>query len=198
GDAAGELYRVDLDGPLPVDLGMQAYRRLAFSDGRTATLGSLALDPATRRIFLGEENGTRLYRLEPDGRVVRYSRGLHRVPAGGALAFDAQGRLLVLDFVDRTLAPGEDTGPGGLEPLREEDYRGPLLFRLTLDPTLALPRQLDRLVPIFPRPWGSRTLGYMGHFVAVAPLPAGDNALLEATGALLRLLADGRRRRRTP
>ncbi len=191
GDAAGELYHIELDGRLPVDLGMQASRRLGFSDGRTATLGSLALDPATRRLFLGEENGTRVYRLEPDGRLARYAIGLHRVPAGGALAFDAEGRLLVLDFIDRTLAPGEDSGPRGLEPLREDDYRGPLLFRLTLDPTFALPRQLDRLVPLFPRSGETRTPGYMGHFVAVAPLPSGEVALLEPTGALLRLLPDG-------
>jgi NHL repeat len=191
GDAAGELYHVDLDAPLPVDLAMQASRRLGFSDGRTATLGSLALDPATRQLFLGEENGTRVYRLELDGRLARYAIGLHRVPAGGALAFDAQGRLLVLDFVDRTLAPGEDSGPRGLEPLREGDYRGPLLFRLTLDPSFALPRRLDRLVPLFPRLGETRTEGYMGHFIAVAPLPSGEVALLDPTGAVLRLLPDG-------
>ena len=191
GDAAGELYHVDLNERLPVDLTMRATHRLGFSDGRTATLGSLAMDPATHQLFLGEENGTRIYRLDPDGRLARYATGLHRVPAGSALAVDARGRLLVLDYVDRTLAPGEDSGPRGLEPLREDDYRGPLLFRLTLDPSIALPRRLDRAIPLFPRPGAPQPSGFLGYLVAVAPLPSGEIALLEPTGTLFRLLPDG-------
>jgi len=191
GDAAGELYHVDLGGRLPVDLGMRASSRLGFSEGRTATLGSLALDPVSRQLFLGEENGTRIYRLGPDGALTRYATGLHRIPATSALAVDAQGRLLVLDYVDRTLAPGEDGGTRGLEPLREDDYRGPLLFRLTPDPSIVLPRRLDRAIPLFPRPGGPKPAGFLGYLVAVAPLPAGEVALLEPTGALLRLRPDG-------
>jgi len=191
GDAAGELYHVDLSGRLPVDLRMRASARLGFTEGRPATLGSLALDPASRQLFLGEENGTRVYRLGPDGALVRYATGLHRVPAGSALAVDAQGRLLVLDYVDRTLAPGEDAGAQGLESLREDDYRGPLLFRLAPDASIALPRRLDRAIPLFPRRGAPRPAGFLGYLVAVAPLPSGDIALLEPTGALFRLLPDG-------
>jgi hypothetical protein len=191
GDAAGELYRVDLGGRLPVDLGMRASVRLSFSPGRTATLGSFALDPATRQLFVGEENGTRIYRLTTDGALAPYATGLHRVPAGSALAVDAEGRLLVLDYVDRTLAPGEDSGPRGLEPLREDDYRGPLLFRLAPDPSIALPRRLDRAIPLFPRPGGPRPAGFLGYLVAVAPLPSREIALMEPTGALFRLSPDG-------
>jgi hypothetical protein len=191
GDVAGELYRVELDQTLPVDLTLRDSRRLAFSDGRTATLGSVALDPATHELFLGEENGTRIYRLEPGAEMARYAVGLHRVPAGGALAVDAEGRLLVVDYVDRRLAPGEDPPPRGLEPLRDEDYRGPLVFRLARDPTVALPRRLDRAIPIFPRLGAAPVRGLLGYFVAVAPLPAGEVALLEPTGALFRLRPDG-------
>ncbi len=190
GDTAGELYHVDLGGTLPVDAVRPAHR-LAFSEGRSATFGSLALDPVTHQLFLGEENGTRVYRLEPAGELARYATGLHRVPAGGGLALDQDGRLLVLDYVDRTLAPGEEGGPRGLEPLREDEYRGPLLFRLARDPSVPLPRRLDRAIPLFPRLGTGRIPGLLGYFVAVAPLPAGDVALLEPTGALLRLLPGG-------
>ena len=191
GDVAGELYQVELDQPLPVDLTLRASRRLAFSGGRTATLGSVALDPATHRLFLGEENGTRIYRIERGGDMVPYATGLHRVPAGGALAVDAEGRLLVLDYVDRRLAPGEEPLPRGLEPLRDEDYRGPLVFRVSSDPTVALPRHLDRAIPIFPKLGAAPVRGLLGYFTAVVPLPAGDVALIEPTGALFRLRPDG-------
>jgi streptogramin lyase len=191
GDAAGELYHVDLSGQLPLDLKMRAARRLEFSEGRTATLGSLALDPASRQLFVGEENGTRIYRLDPGGTLARYATGLHRVPAGSGLAVDARGRLLVLDYVDRTLAPGEDSGPRSLEPLREDDYRGPLLFRLAPDPSIVLPRRLDRAIPLFPKPGSPKPAGFLGYLVAVAPLPSGEIALLEPTGALFRLRPDG-------
>ena len=191
GDVAGEIYQVDLDLPLPADLTLHAAHRLAFSHGRTATLGSLALDPATHQIFLGEENGTRIYRLERGGDPVPYATGLHRVPAGGALAVDAEGRLLVLDYVDRRLAPGEEPLPRGLEPLRDEGYRGPLVFRVASDPSVALPRRLDRAIPIFPKLGGAPVRGLLGYFAAVATLPAGDVALIEPTGALFRLRPDG-------
>jgi hypothetical protein len=191
GEAAGELYHVDLRGPLPVDLRMRATNRLGFTEGRPATLGSLALDPASRQLYLGEENGTRIYRLGPTGALTRYATGLHRVPAGSALAVDAQGRLLVLDYVDRMLAPGEDAGAQGLESLREDDYRGPQIFRLSPDPSIPLPRRLDRAIPLFPRRGGPRPAGFLGYLVAVAPMPSGEIALLEPTGALFRLLPDG-------
>lgn len=191
GDAAGELYQIELDQPLPADLTLGASRRLAFSQGRTATLGSLALDPATHQLFLGEENGTRIYRIERGGDLVPYAIGLHRVPAGGALAVDAEGRLLVLDYVDRRLAPGEEPLPRGLELLRDEDYRGPLVFRVSSDPSVALPRRLDRAIPIFPKLGAAPVRGLLGYFAAVAALPGGDVALIEPTGALFRLRPDG-------
>jgi hypothetical protein len=192
GDVAGELYHVDLDAGLPVDLARRPAVRLGFSGGRTATLGSLALDPASRQLFLGEENGTRIYRRGADGTLVPFATGLHRIPAGSALAVDVEGRLLVLDYVDRTLAPGEESGPRGLEPLREDDYRGPLIFRLAPDPSIALPRRLERAIPLFPRPGSARPAGFLGYLVAVAPLPSGEIALLEPTGVLSRLGPDGR------
>src|SRR5262249_8095301 len=69
--------------------------------------------------------------------------------------------------------------------------RGPLLFRLGRDPTIALPRRLDHAIPLFPKLGAVPARGLLGYFVAVAALPPGDVALLDPTGALLRLRADG-------
>src|SRR5262245_50628214 len=107
GDTAAELYRFDLHGELPVDLSRLPRVRIPFADARTATLGSLAVDPRTRELFLGEENGTRIYRLSLDERLGLYAMGLHRLAGGGTLAFDDAGRLLVVDYTEPNVAPGE-------------------------------------------------------------------------------------------
>jgi hypothetical protein len=192
GDSAGEIYRVDLDGELPVDLSRQPRVRIPFADARTATLGSLALDPASRQLFLGEENGSRIYQLAPDERLTVYATGLHRLPGGSPLAFDARGRLVIVDHVDPGVSRPEERAPPGLEQFREDDYRGPLVFRLALEPGIPLPRRLDRLAPSFPRAWGGRQGGaLLPRLISVAPLPTGDLALLSSTGELFRLAADG-------
>jgi len=190
GDTAGELYRVDLRGELPVDLSRQPRVRIPFADPRMATLGSLALDPRTRELFLGEENGTRIYRLTLDERLVLHATGLHRLAGGGALAFDEAGRLLVVDYTEPTVAPGEDRGPPGLEALREDDYRGPLVFRLTLDREIPEPRHLERVPPLFPRGWRAKGPALLPRMISVAPVGK-DIVLLATTGELFRLTADG-------
>jgi hypothetical protein len=190
GDAAGELYRVDLRGALPVDLSREPRVRIPFADVRTATLGSLALDPRTRELFLGEENGTRIYRLTLDERLTLHATGLHKLAGGGTLVFDGTGRLLVVDYTEPTVAPGEDRGPPGLEALREDDYRGPLVFRLTLDSAIPEPRRLERVPPLFPRAWRARAPGFLPRIISVAPIGR-DLALLATTGELFRLTSDG-------
>jgi hypothetical protein len=192
GDSAGELYRVDLGGELPADLSRQPRVRIPFADARTATLGSLALDPASRQLFLGEENGSRVYRLAPDERLTLYATGLHRLPGGSTLAFDARGRLVIVDHVDPAISRPEERPPPGLESFHEDDYRGPLVFRLALEPGIPLPRRLDRLAPLFPRAWGGRQGGaLLPRLISVAPLPTGELALLSSTGELFRLAAEG-------
>ncbi len=192
GDVACEVHRVALTGELPVDLSRQPRVRIPFADARLATLGSLALDPLTRELFLGEENGSRIYRLSADERLTVYATGLQRLAGGGVLAFDRTGRLLVVDYVDPRLAPGEDRGPPGLESLREEDYYGPLLFRLALEADVALPRRLDRVVPLFPRGWGGRRgSGLLPRFISVAEAAGGTIALLSSSGEVFRLGSDG-------
>src|SRR5215813_6773895 len=64
GDAAGEIYRLDLRAPLPIDASRVPRVVIPFADQiRKAVLGSLAVDPRSGNVFLGEENGNRIYRL---------------------------------------------------------------------------------------------------------------------------------------
>src|SRR5881394_2990737 len=113
GDSAGEVYRLDLSA-LPVDVSRLPRVRVPFLDGRLATLGSMALEPASRDLFVGEENGTRVYRLDAHERLTPYLDGLRRLPGGSALTFDGAGRLLLVDHADPLLSPIEDRPPAGL------------------------------------------------------------------------------------
>lgn len=191
GDAAGEIYRIDLDGALPVDLSRRPAIRVPFSDRHATTLGSLAIAPATRDLFLGEENGSRLWRLTGDEQLTLYATGLHRLVGGASMAFDREGRLLLVDFADPLLNEGEQRPPAGFEQFREEDYRGPLVLRLTLDPTLPLPRRLAAAPPLFPRAWGGRAGGaHLPRMISLAP--RGDEIfLLTSSGDVHRLASDG-------
>ena len=189
GDSAGEIYRLDLDGALPVDFTHRPRVRVPFLDRRLATLGSLALEPGSRDLFLGEENGTRVYRLDGDERLTLYVDGLRRLPGGSALAFDSSGRLVLVDHADPLLSPEPERPPAGLEQFRDEDYRGPLVFRLTLDPTVPPPRRVDRIPPLFPRAWGGRSGGaLLPRIVAVAP--AGEGLVVLGSGGTLYRLAN--------
>ncbi len=193
--AAGEIYRVALDAARPVDLSHEPRVRIPFADARLATLGSLAVDPQTHELFLGEENGNRLYRLSADERLSLYATGLHRLAGGGTLTFDGMGRLLVVDYVDPFTAPGEEHGPPALETLREEDYRGPVLLRLALEADIPLPRRLDRAAPLYPRAWGGGRRGaLLPRFISLAAGPANDVTLLGSSGEVLRVAPDGRLR----
>jgi hypothetical protein len=192
GDSAGEIYRLPLDVDAPVDLARQPRVRIPFADPSAATLGSMALDPRSGDLFLGEENGTHVWRLGADERLALYATGLRRLAGGSTLAFDRFGRLVLVDYADPYLSQPDERPPPGLEQLREEDYRGPLVFRLTLDPSLPLPRRLGSLPPLFPRAWGGRAGGGMlPHLISVAPLPHGDLLLLTSGGGLYRLGGDG-------
>jgi hypothetical protein len=192
GDAAGEIYRLDLDGPLPADLSRRPAVRIPFSDPRATTLGSLAIEPKSRDLFLGEENGSRLWRLNADEQLSLYASGLHRLVGGSAMAFDVHGRLWIVDFADPLLTEGEQRPPSGLEQFRDEDYRGPLIFRLTLDPTLPLPRRLATAPPVFPRNWAGKAAGgaSIPRLISLVAR-AEDTLLLSSSGDVYRLAADG-------
>src|SRR5512132_1791472 len=94
GDSAGEIHRVDLDETFPVDVSRRPRVRVPFVDARLATLGSMALEPTTHDLFLGEENGTRVYRLDADERLSLYVDGLRRPPraAGSCRSAHLTGR----------------------------------------------------------------------------------------------------------
>lgn len=192
GDAAAEIYRVDLDGELPADLSHQPRVRIPFLDSRMSSLGSLAVQPSTRELFLGEENGTRVYRLRVDERLTLYATGLRRLPGGSALAFDGQGRLVIIDYVDPQLSEDEERTPPGLEQFRDEDYRGPLVFRLPLDAGIPLPRRLGARGPLFPRGWARRAGGaLLPRLISVAPVGEDELVFLASSGDMFRLNADG-------
>ena len=192
GDVAGEIYRVDLGASLPIDLSREPHVRVPYAEPQMASLGSLAVDPVTGRLFLGEENGRRIYRLSSDEHLSLYATGLRRLAGGSTLAFDGLDRLLVLDYVDPAVSPGEDRGPPGLEDLEREDYRGPLLYALGLESAVPLPRRLDRLAPLYPRAWGGRKGGaLLPRLISLARLPGGGPVLLSSAGQLFRLTAEG-------
>jgi hypothetical protein len=192
GDSAGELYRVDLDAPRPVDLARQPRVRIPFPAANPTTLGSLALHRASRAVFLGEENGRRIYRLTTDEQLSLYATGLRRLLGGSTLLVDPTGRLVVVDYADPLLQRDDEADLPGLEQFRDEDYRGPLIFRLDTGADVALPRRISRLAPLFPRGWGGRAGGgLLPRLVSAADLGNGDLALLASSGDLYRLGSDG-------
>jgi hypothetical protein len=192
GDAAGELYRVDLDATRPVDLSRQPRVRIPYPAANPTTLGSLALHRASRAVFLGEENGRRIYRLDIDERLTLYATGLRRLLGGSTLLVDGAGRLVVVDYADPLLQRDDEAELPGLEQFRDEDYRGPLIVRLDVGPDIALPRRVSRLAPLFPRGWGGRAGGgLLPRLVSAADLGHGELALLASSGELFRLGTDG-------
>lgn len=179
------------DGDGPKDLANEPVVRVPFRDGAGTTLGSLAVDPASGALFMGEENGTRIWRLAADGELTLYAIGIHRLSGGSTLAFDAEGRLLILDYTDPLVTRSSERVPPGLEHFREDDYRGPLVLRVTLDAAVPLPRRLQQLPPLFPRAWGGRGGGRMlPHLISLASSPRGDLLLLSSAGDLYRLGPD--------
>ena len=194
GDSAGEIFRVLLDASGSVDLAGAPRVRIPFASGpHKFSLGSLAVDPRSGDLFLGEENGTRIYRLSADSRLEPFAVGLHRLGGGGTLAFDGQGRLLVVDYADPSIeASSERPSPPAFEWLRDEDYRGPLLFRLDLDPEVTLPRDLARAAPLFPHGWGGRAGGgLLPRLISVAAAPGGAVFALGSMGEVFRVSAAG-------
>jgi hypothetical protein len=193
GDAAGEIVRFPTDGAMPRDLSREPITAIPFRDGAGTTLGSLAVEPGTGALFLGEENGTRLWRLARDGSFTLYATGLHRLAGGSTLAFDREGRLLVLDYTDPLINRSSERVPPGLEHFRDDDYRGPLVLRLTLDAAVPLPRRLQQVPPLFPRAWGAASSGrLLPHLIAVAVHPRGDVIVLSSAAELFRLGVDNR------
>lgn len=194
GDAAAEIYRLDVTGPSPLDVSRAPRVVIPFADEpRKTAFGSLAVDPRSDDLVLGEENGNRIYRLTADKRLLPLAVGLHHLVGGTSLAFDRAGRLLVLDFVSPAGQLRSETAPPGLDVFSPEGYQGPVILRFDPSEATPLPRRLDLLSPLFPRGWTRGSGRGLPPFrlISVAVGPAGDLFFLSALGEILTLTADG-------
>jgi hypothetical protein len=194
GDAAGEIYRLDLRGSLPVDAARLPRVVIPFPDEpRKAVFGSLALDPRSGDVFLGEENGNRIYRLGDDQRLQAVVVGLNHLLGGTALTLDRRGRLVFLDYASpETHLRSETPLPPSLSWLIEDGYRGPLVFRIDPREERPLPRRADLLVPILPRSETTRAgREPMWRLIGVTATPGDDLVFLSAVGEVFRLGSDG-------
>jgi hypothetical protein len=196
GEAAAEVFSLDLAQPLPVDASRSPRIVIPFARGpRKTAFGSLAIAPGSGDVYLGEENGNRVYRLTPGPHLVPVAVGLRHLVGGSSLAFDARGRLLLLDYASPETALRAETAlPPELDWLAAEAYRGPLVFRVEIGPTAPLPRRLDFVPPLYPRGWVTGgTAEILSRFMSLVAAPAGDVLLLDSLGQVFRLDAEGLR-----
>jgi len=194
GDAAAEIYRVDLGGPLPVDATRVPRVVVPFADeSRKTVFGSLALDPQSGDLFLGEENGNRIYRLGADQRLQAVVVGLNHLLGGTALALDRQGRLVVLDYASpETHLRSETPLPPSLSWLIDEGYRGPLVFRIDPREERPLPRRVDLIAPVLPKTEAADVRREpLWRLIGVAAVGGDDLVFLSSVGEVLRLGPDG-------
>ena len=193
GDAAAELYRIDLGHSLPVDAAQAPRVVIPFaSEPRKTVLGSLAVDTRTGDLYLGEENGNRIYRLEADQRLRTVVVGLNHLLGGSAIDVDQHGRLVFLDYASPEMHLRSETPlPPSLSWLTEEGYRGPEVFRVDIHEPRPLPRRADLLLPILPRSEATGA-GKEPMWRLIAVTASGDDlVLLSAVGELFRLGPDG-------
>jgi hypothetical protein len=194
GDSAAEIYRFDLRGAPLVDAARAPRVVIPFADElRKTVFGSLAVDARSGDVFLGEENGNRIYRLGVDQRLQALAVGLNHLLGGSALALDRQGRLIFLDYASQeTHLRSEAPLPPSLSWLTEEGYRGPLVFRIDPREERPLPRRADLLAPIVPRggtiPAGREPLWRL---IGVVAATGEDLILLSSVGEVFRLGPDG-------
>ena len=194
GDVAGEVYRLDLRGPLPIDAARVPRVVIPFADElRKTVFGSLAVDPRSGNLFLGEENGNRIYRLGDDQRLQAVAVGLNHLLGGTALTLDRRGRLVFVDYASpESHLRSETPLPPSLSWLVDEGYRGPLVFRIDLTEERPLPRRADLLVPILPRSETTRPdREPMWRLIGVTATQGDDLVFLSSVGEVLRLGPDG-------
>lgn len=197
GDAAGEIYRIDLSRPLPADAARMPRVVIPFvEEQRKMVFGSLAVDPRNDDLFLGEENGNRIYRLGADQRLQTVAVGLNHLLGGGALALDQQRRLVFLDYSSpETQLRSEAPLPPSLSWLMDEGYRGPLVFRIDPREQRPLPRRADLLAPVLPRGGAIRASQEpLWRLVGVTATVDDDLVFLSSVGEVLRLSPDGKLR----
>ncbi len=191
--AAAEIVWLDLGGA-PVDASRLPRVVVPFAtEPRKASFGSLAVDPSSGDLLLGEENGNRIYRFSTDRRLTSLAVGLQHLVGGSAFAVDGHGRLVVVDYLSAdTQLRSETPPPPGLDVLSDRDYQGPLIFRIDLNDEGPRPRRLDLVTPLFPRHLTS-TPGRepLPRFVSVAARPDGEVIVLSSLGEVWTLTAGG-------
>ena len=200
GDAAAEIFWLDPRGALPVNASVAPRVVIPFAEGpRKTALGSLAVDPRSGDLFLGEENGNRIYRLTGDKRLTPIVVGLNHLLGGSSLAADPEGRVVVLDYASfESQLRSEAPLPPSLDWLAAEGYTGPLVFRIDPEENVPLPRHLELVAPIFPKRPVRRVAGEPLHrFIAVVPMGQGELTLLNSVGEVFVLSSDGDLRRLT-
>ena len=194
GDAAAEIYRLDLRGSLPIDAARVPRVVVPFTaEARKTVFGSLALDAQSGDLFLGEENGNRIYRLGGDRRLQAMVVGLNHLLGGTALTLDRRGRLVFVDYASsETHLRSETPLPPSLSWLVEEGYRGPLVFRIDPAEDRPLPRRVDLLVPVFPRRDAARLdREPMWRLIGVTATSGDELVFLSSVGEVLKLGSDG-------
>ena len=197
GDSAAEIFWLDPVGPMPINATPVPRIVIPFADGpRKNALGRLAVDPRSEDLFLGEENGNRIYRLGADKRLTRVVIGVNHLLGGTSFVTDSAGRLVVLDYASfESQMRSEAPLPPSLDWLAVEDYQGPLVFRIDPAADVPLPRRLDVVAPVFPKPPVRRHVGEpLDRFIAVAARAEGEVALLTSVGEMFLLTTDGRLR----
>jgi len=195
GDAAAEIYRVDLRSSLPAEAARTPHVVIPFPDEpRKTTLGSLAVESGSGDLILGEENGNRIYRLEAGQRLQTLVVGLNHLLGGSAIALDHLGRLVFVDYESPEMhLRSEEPLPPSLSWLTEEGYRGPVAFRIGVHEDRALPRRADLLTSILPH---METKGSEAPWRLIGVTTVGDDLVfLSAVGEVLRLGSDGELRR---
>ncbi len=198
GDAAAEIVWLDLAGRVPIDASRVPRVVVPFSDPpRQTALGSLAVDPRSGSVVLGEENGNRIYRLAGDKRLTPLVVGLNHLLGGSGFVIDRYGRLVVLDDASfHAQRRSEASPPPSLELLGAEEYQGPLVFRIDLEEDMPLPRRADLISPFFPRFSARRAAGERAlRFIAVAAMADDGLALLNWVGEVFILSRGGDLRR---
>ena len=185
GDSAAEIYWLDPAGVLPINASHAPRLVIPFAEGpRKTALGSLAVEPRSGDLYLGEENGNRIYRLAAARRLSPLAVGLNHLLGGSSIALDPQGRLVVLDYASfESQLRSESPMPPSLESLAVEDYTGPLVFRIDPQEDVPLPRNLEVVAPIFPKRPARRVPGEPLHkFIAVAPTRPGRTGAAQLGG----------------
>lgn len=192
-EGAAELFWLDPADPLPKDGARLPRVVIPFSrSARKTVFGSLAVEPRSGDLFLGEENGNRVYRLTVEHHLTPFAVGLYHLVGGSSLAFDGEGRLVLLDYASpETQLRSEAPLPPELDWLAHEAYRGPLVFRIKPGDRQKVPHRMDMLPPLFPRGWGTVTAGEpVPRFISVVSAPGGRLLLLDSLGQLWRWSQD--------